>query len=56
TKLPSALTHLHDLRILSLRYNQITEIPEWISSLYSLESLNLNVNNINNLPNSSGNL
>ncbi|MHA1471936.1 MAG: leucine-rich repeat domain-containing protein, partial [Promethearchaeota archaeon] len=56
TKFPSALAHLRDLRVLSLRYNQITEIPIWIGNIRSLESLNLNMNNINNLPNTFGSL
>ncbi|MHA1509776.1 MAG: leucine-rich repeat domain-containing protein, partial [Promethearchaeota archaeon] len=56
TKLPNAISHLLNLRILSLRYNQITEIPEWISNFHSLETLNLNINNINNLPKTLGSL
>ncbi|MFX0075027.1 MAG: leucine-rich repeat domain-containing protein [Candidatus Hermodarchaeota archaeon] len=56
TKLPEAVKHLTNLRKLVLRYNQITEIPDWIESLHALESLNLNVNNINKLPLAIGSL
>ena len=53
TKFPS-IKHLKALKRLTLRYNQIMEIPEWINSLKSLEYLNLNVNNINKIPDSIG--
>ena len=56
TKLPSAIKHLTYLKKLILRYNQITELPDWIESLHALESLNLNVNNINKLPTTIGSL
>ena len=56
TQLPKTIKNLNDLKILTLRYNQITEIPNWIESLHVLESLNLNVNNINKLPSTIGNL
>ena len=56
TKLPDAIKYLTYLKKLTLRYNQITELPNWIESLCGLESLNLNVNNINNLPSTIGNL
>ena len=52
TKLPESLKYLHGLKKLIGKYNQLTEIPGWISSLKSLEILNLNVNNINKIPSS----
>lgn len=56
TKLPSAIKYLTYLKKLSFRYNQITELPDWIESLHILEYLNLNVNDINKLPASLGSL
>jgi len=56
TKLPNAIKHLTHLKNLTLRYNQLTEIPVWIESLCVLESLNLNVNNLNKLPKTIGSL
>jgi len=56
TILPNAIKNLTNLKNLTLRYNQLTEIPDWIESLYVLESLNLNVNNINKLPKTIGHL
>lgn len=52
SKIPNALKFLKSLKKLTLKYNQILDLPEWISELTSLEHLNLNINNINKLPNS----
>jgi Leucine-rich repeat (LRR) protein len=56
TQLPDALKNLTYLKKIILRYNQITELPDWIEAFQNLESLNLNVNNINKLPISIGKL
>ncbi len=56
TKLPEALKFLKSLKRLTLKYNQILEIPDWIGELTSLEYLNLNINNVPKLPNSFSNL
>lgn len=56
TQLPNSIKNLTNLKKLTLRYNQITELPDWIDSLIVLESLNLNMNNINKLPSKIGNL
>lgn len=56
TKLPDAIRYLSSLKKLILRYNQIFNLPDWISCLSSLEILNLNINNINKLPESIGSL
>ncbi len=52
SKIPDALKFLKFLRKLTLKYNQILNLPEWVGELTSLEHLNLNINNINKLPNS----
>ena len=51
-KIPIALKYLKSLKKLTLKYNQILNLPEWVGELTSLEHLNLNINNINKLPNS----
>lgn len=51
-KLPNALRFLQSLEKLTLKYNQIMKLPEWIGELSSLIYLNLNINNITKLPNS----
>jgi Leucine-rich repeat (LRR) protein len=56
TSLPESLKYLKSLKLLTLRYNQILNIPSWISSLRSLEILNLNVNNLDELPKEIGDL
>lgn len=52
SKLPNALKYLKSLRKLTLKYNQIFQLPEWIGNFTFLEQLNLNINNITKLPNS----
>lgn len=54
TSLPEAIKHLTHLRTLILRYNQLTQLPDWLGSLFSLEELNINVNNLNELNSSIG--
>jgi Leucine-rich repeat (LRR) protein len=54
TKLPEAIKFLTQLRMLTLRYNQLTQLPDWVGSLSALEELNINVNNLNKLPNTIG--
>ncbi len=41
---------LTSLKTLDLSWNNITELPEWISSLSSLEELNLRGNKLEALP------
>jgi Leucine-rich repeat (LRR) protein len=52
SKLPSALKYLKSLRKLTLKYNQIFQLPAWIGNFTLLEQLNLNINNITKLPDS----
>lgn len=52
--LPESLQYLTHLKVLILRYNQLTQIPDWIGDLNCLETLNINVNNLNKLPVSIG--
>jgi Leucine-rich repeat (LRR) protein len=56
TKLPQALKFLKFLKKLTLKYNQIMNLPEWIGELSSLEQLNLNINNIATIPTSISSL
>jgi Leucine-rich repeat (LRR) protein len=56
TKIPEALKYLDDMKRLTLRYNQISELPDWIANLKSLKYLNLNINALNKIPDSIGNL
>ncbi len=56
SSVPEAIRNLTSLKKLTLRYDQITQLPNWIGMLNDLEYLNLNVNNINQLPICFGNL
>lgn len=56
SSIPEALKYLSSLKILILRYNQLTKLPNWIKMLDSLEVLNVNVNNLNQLSDSIGEL
>lgn len=56
SSLPTVLKYLISLKVLTLRYNQLVALPDWLGDLKSLEYLNINVNNLNNLPSSIGNL
>lgn len=54
SSVPEPIKYLTSLKKLILRYNQLTQLPNWIGKLNDLEHLNLNVNNLNRLPDSFG--
>ncbi|MFX1323465.1 MAG: leucine-rich repeat domain-containing protein [Promethearchaeota archaeon] len=56
SSIPEALKYLSSLKILILRYNQLTKLPNWIKKLDCLEVLNVNVNSLNQLSDSIGEL
>ncbi len=55
-KVPEEIKYLKFLKKLSLRYNQIASIPNWIESLIFLEELDLYSNSLTFLPSCIGNL
>ncbi|NHI93389.1 MAG: leucine-rich repeat domain-containing protein [Candidatus Lokiarchaeota archaeon] len=50
TELPKAIQHLSALEILDLSWNEIAEIPTWISKLRSLKTIYLVKNRLKSLP------
>ena len=53
TKIPDMVWQKHNLKMLTLKKNEIVELPEAISSLVNLEILNVSENELTKLPNVS---